>query len=174
MEVTLDIEGHVHDLVLAKDGQRWTLDVDGQSLAAHLERNGSGILARIGDRSLHVELIAPGEARIDGHRITYRIQSVRGTTTAAGAQAAHTVHVRPPMNGKLERILVAAGQDVQKGDVLFVLEAMKMHNEVKAPQAGRVAAIHVQAGATVEPRQIILDLDSGAKAPSGSPRPGPA
>ena len=66
--------------------------------------------------------------------------------------------VRPPMNGKLERILVQEGQQVAKGDVLFVLEAMKMHNEVKASSAGQVAAIHLVVGATVEPRQVVLDL----------------
>jgi pyruvate carboxylase subunit B len=62
------------------------------------------------------------------------------------------------MNGKVERILVKAGQAVAKGDVLFVLEAMKMQNEVRSPVAGTVQAVHAAAGAVVEPSQVLVEI----------------
>ncbi|MEK6975503.1 MAG: biotin/lipoyl-containing protein [Candidatus Thermoplasmatota archaeon] len=159
MDATLDVDGRAHDVRLAKGKSGWSVEVDGDAFEARLDRNGSGVLVRIGDRTLHVSLGRPGEAVVDGKPIAYRVQTVSGSAVPGKAGPAHATHVRPPMNGKLERILVKPGQEIAKGDVLFVLEAMKMHNEVKAPVAGKVAAIHLQAGATVEPRQIVLDLE---------------
>ena len=160
MDVTIEVDGVPHDLSLSRTKSGWDLDVGGETLAASLERNGSGVLVRIAGRTLHVEVARDGTARIDGRPVSYRIQSVTGTAVAGAAGAHHATHVRPPMNGKLESIKVSAGQTVAKGDVLFVLEAMKMHNEVKAPVAGVVKAVHLQAGATVEPKQVVLDLES--------------
>lgn len=158
MEVTLDVAGASIDLTLARKGAGWTVTVDGATHEARLERNGSGTLVRIGEDVVHVDLLGHGQARIDGELVPYQIQAVTGSSRSGRAEGTHALHVRPPMNGKLERIAVQVGQDVAKGDVLFILEAMKMQNEVKAPRAGRVAAIHLQAGATVEPRQVVLDL----------------
>ena len=161
MDVTLEVDGAAHDLALAKaKGGGWAVDAGGEELAATLERNGSGLLVRVGGRTLHVEVGRDGSARIDGRPVAYRILSVTGTAVAGAAGAHHATHVRPPMNGKLESVRVSAGQKVAKGDVLFVLEAMKMHNEVKAPVAGVVKAVHLKAGATVDPRQVVLDLES--------------
>ena len=160
MDVTLEVDGQTHDLSLAKakDGG-WAVESAGDAMQARLERNGTGVLVRIGGRTLHVELAKDGTARIDGKPVPYRIQSVTGTAVAGASGPGHALHVRPPMNGKLESVRVKPGQQVAKGDVLFVLEAMKMHNEVKAPVAGKVAAIHLAAGATVEPKQVVLDLE---------------
>lgn len=159
MDVTLDVAGQTHDLRLTKAKGGWSVEVDGETFEARLDRNGSGVLVRIGDRTLHVTLGRAREAAIDGRPVAYRVQAVAGSALPGKAGPAHATHVRPPMNGKLERILVKQGEEVAKGDVLFVLEAMKMHNEVKAPVAGRVAALHLQVGATVEPRQVVLDLE---------------
>lgn len=159
MDATIEVGGTAHDLRLTKGKAGWSVDVDGEAFEGRLDRNGSGVLVRIGDRTLHISLGRPGEATIDGKAVTYRVQTVTGSAVPGKAGLTHATHVRPPMNGKLERILVEQGQEVAKGDVLFVLEAMKMHNEVKAPVAGRVATLHLQAGSTVEPRQVVLDLE---------------
>lgn len=161
MDVSLNVAGHSVDLTLTRKGAGWTVAFEGATLDARLERNGSGTLVRLGDQVLHVDVLGPDQARIDGEILAYQIQSVVGTARAGASGAAQVLHVRPPMNGKLDRLVVQAGQEVQKGDVLFVLEAMKMQNEVKAPAAGRVAAIHLQAGATVDPKQVVLDLATG-------------
>ncbi len=68
---------------------------------------------------------------------------------AAGALAAGEV-ITSPMPGNILKINVAQGQKVNEGDVLIVLEAMKMENEISATKSGTVAQINVTKGAVVE------------------------
>jgi len=68
---------------------------------------------------------------------------------AGAALAAGTV-VKSPMPGNILKVNVAQGQKVNEGDVLLVLEAMKMENEVVASASGTVAQVVVAKGAVVE------------------------
>ena len=78
---------------------------------------------------------------------------------AKAAGAAGSVTVTAPMPGKIVKTVAAAGQAVKKGDVLLVLEAMKMENEIVAPQDGTVASINVSAGESVEAGAILASLN---------------
>jgi pyruvate carboxylase subunit B len=64
-----------------------------------------------------------------------------------------------PMPGLIVRIEVVEGQDVQEGDGLVVMEAMKMENELRAAAAGRVESIEVQPGQAVERDAVLLRLE---------------
>ncbi len=66
--------------------------------------------------------------------------------------------VKSPMPGNILKINVAAGQAVKEGDVLIVLEAMKMENDVVAPRDGTVAQIVVSKGAVVETGTTLVVL----------------
>lgn len=68
---------------------------------------------------------------------------------AAGALAAGEI-ITSPMPGNILKINVTQGQKVNEGDVLIVLEAMKMENEISATKSGTVAQINVTKGAVVE------------------------
>jgi biotin carboxyl carrier protein len=155
---TLEVDGRPHEVAVARKGDAWTVTVDGQAFEARRERNGAGLVVRIGERSLHVHL-GPGQAQVDGRPLTWRVVDVSALGDGPGAGSAVGAKVRPPMNGKLERLLVQAGQEVAAGDVLFILEAMKMQNEVRSPMAGRVTAVHAQAGAALEPSKVVLELE---------------
>jgi biotin carboxyl carrier protein len=62
------------------------------------------------------------------------------------------------MPGRVVRVLVSQGEHVERGSPLLVLEAMKMENEVRAPQAGAVTSIFVQAGSAVEANARLVAL----------------
>ena len=75
------------------------------------------------------------------------------TPAAAPAAAAVTGSgeaVTAPMPGNIIKVNVTAGQAVKEGDLLVILEAMKMENEIFAPKSGTVAQVLVQRGATVD------------------------
>ena len=63
------------------------------------------------------------------------------------------------MPGNILDVKVAAGQSVKKGDVLIILEAMKMENEIMAPRDGVVGSVSVTKGATVSSGDVLLTLN---------------
>ncbi len=63
------------------------------------------------------------------------------------------------MPGKILSVKASVGQDVKKGEVILLLEAMKMENEVVAPQDGKVASINVASGAMVESGDVLATMD---------------
>ena len=75
----------------------------------------------------------------------------------AGAQGA--VAVSAPMPGKILAVKASAGQAVKKGDVIIVLEAMKMEIDIVAPQDGTIAAINVAVGDSVEPGAALATMN---------------
>ena len=66
--------------------------------------------------------------------------------------------LKAPMPGLVVSIPVNEGQAVGKGDVLVILESMKMQNELKAPRPGTVGRIRIEIGASVEQKQTLLTL----------------
>ncbi|HMB90120.1 MAG TPA: acetyl-CoA carboxylase biotin carboxyl carrier protein subunit, partial [Rhodothermales bacterium] len=76
----------------------------------------------------------------------------------AGAAAQREAHA--PMPGLVLRVLVEPGQQVEAGDGLVVLEAMKMENELRAQAPGTIAAIHVNPGDAVSKNALLLEIDS--------------
>ncbi len=79
---------------------------------------------------------------------------------AAGGKIAERgeFRLRAPMPGLIVAVLVNEEQPVEKGDVLVILESMKMQNELKAPRAGRVARVRVKGGDSVQQKQTLLSV----------------
>ena len=73
--------------------------------------------------------------------------------------AAGAVSVKAPMPGNIIKVNAKVGDSVKKGDVLIVLEAMKMENDICAPEDGTVASIEVAQGATVETDALLVTLN---------------
>ncbi|MDC0666119.1 biotin/lipoyl-containing protein [Nannocystis radixulma] len=67
--------------------------------------------------------------------------------------------VKAPMPGRVVRVLVSAGQSVERGAPLVIVEAMKMENELLAAVAGTVKAVHVGEGVAVDAGQALVELD---------------
>jgi oxaloacetate decarboxylase alpha subunit len=78
--------------------------------------------------------------------------------TAAAAPASKGEPVPAPLAGNIFRVLVAPGQAIKEGDLLIVLEAMKMETEIRAPHAGTVGSINVKVGDSVAVGDILMTL----------------
>ncbi len=78
---------------------------------------------------------------------------VEEKATSIGGEA-----INAPMPGTILAVNVTAGQAIKKGDVLFILEAMKMENEIMAPADGTIANVAVTKGATVESGAVLCTL----------------
>ena len=78
---------------------------------------------------------------------------------AAPAGAAGAVAITAPMPGKILGVKASAGQAVKKGQVVLILEAMKMENEIVAPQDGTIATINVNTGDSVEPGATLATMN---------------
>lgn len=77
---------------------------------------------------------------------------------AAAPVPAGAETVKAPMPGKILSVAVSAGQAVKKGDVLLILEAMKMQNEITAPHDGTVSDVRVAANQTVAAGEDMIVL----------------
>ena len=80
-------------------------------------------------------------------------------TKGGAAGAAHGQRVTAPLPGKITHVAVRAGDRVQAGDTLVVIEAMKMENEFKAGAAGTVAEVRVSVGQAVNPGDVMVVLE---------------
>ena len=78
---------------------------------------------------------------------------------AAPAAPAGATTVSAPMPGTINAVKVSAGQTIKKGDVLVILEAMKMENEIMAPADGTVASVNVTKGASVNTGDVLVTLN---------------
>lgn len=83
---------------------------------------------------------------------------VAAPAAAPAANLAAGEPVKAPMPGVVLKVLVAQGQAVKAGDVLIILEAMKMENEIVAPRAGTVAQIVAAKGTTVDSGAPLIVL----------------
>lgn len=77
----------------------------------------------------------------------------RPAAAPAGAET-----VKAPMPGNILEVRVKDGQAVQAGDILFILEAMKMENEIMAPVAGTVSGVAVQKGSAVATGAVLCHI----------------
>ena len=78
---------------------------------------------------------------------------------APKAAAAGSTVIKAPMQGTIVKVNAKSGDAVKKGDVLVVLEAMKMENDIKAPADGTVASVAVSQGDTVATDDVLVSMN---------------
>ena len=106
--------------------------------------------------------VEEGEASSVSSPVTPLAQPTQAAPKAevkASTGAAGSIKVESPMAGKILAVKANVGQSVKRGEVLLVLEAMKMENEIVAPEDGTVASINVAAGDAVETGQVLATLN---------------
>lgn len=86
------------------------------------------------------------------------VAPVQSAPVAAPVAAGAANAIKSPMPGNINAVKVTSGQSVKHGDVLIILEAMKMENEIVADKDGKVGQIFVQKGATVDTGAPLIEI----------------
>jgi biotin carboxyl carrier protein len=129
--------------------------LDGVPSRATLLAAGPPWLFLLDGKPCEVVAEASGEYRVLGSGVTLRIATAKSKRVAATTTTPCLV---APMPGRVVRVLCQAGDLVEAGTPLVVLEAMKMENELVAPARGRVQEVFIQEGSTVEARAKLVTL----------------
>jgi biotin carboxyl carrier protein len=168
MKLTAEIDGVSQEVQIKIDGARVLAQIDGRSyrLEARVSKQGFHLLmldgrvyecrvdadagrrelreVQIGSREFAIKLVDP--------------KRLRGSQSV-GAQADGASQIVAPMPGKVVRVLVEQGAQVEAGEGIIVVEAMKMQNELKSPRNGTVTTLQAHAGATVNAGEVLAVIE---------------
>jgi biotin carboxyl carrier protein len=143
------------------------VSVDGKVYEIDFESvSGQPVYSLIVDGKSHEAYAAQGEdnwqvlLRGRLYPVTVEDEREKRLRSAAGGGVAETgeFQLKSPMPGLVVVIPVAEGQAVKRGQVLLILESMKMQNELKSPRDGTVGRVRVKPGETVEQKQTLLSV----------------
>ena len=143
---TITVNGRPFTVEVADDG---TVYVDGIAYEVALE----GETAILGEERLPVEVKGLSVAAAAAPP-TPPAAAAAPSAVEAGAGAVLAI-----MPGKIVRVMVEPGQQVEEGEPVCVLEAMKMENELHARKSGTVKAVHVKPGDDVEKDQVLVEIE---------------
>ena len=155
MKVILELGGDEFDAFVQREADKLAVTIEGERFEVKLSEGG---VVALGGKTYKVEL-ADREVALNGERLPFRLVDVK--TGAAGGEGAGSrgARVKPPMPGKIVTVAIHEGDEVQAGQVLVILEAMKMQNEIVAPAAGTVKKVHVKPGQNVEGKDVLVELE---------------
>jgi len=144
-------------------GECW---VDGRAVSADVRMLEPGVMSLL-VTSPHVQgrqyrCVLDGDGVvIGGRRYGFEVDDPRSLQgrRGAGAGTEGPRPVKAPMPGRVVRVLVEAGDEVEEGQGVVVIEAMKMQNELKSPKAGRVVRVGVVVGDTVGSGDVLVVVE---------------
>jgi len=157
-EFSLTLEGVEYPVVVEGD----TITVNGRPFAVEITEEGAVLVDGIArEVSLEGERAVVGDESYAMQVKGLMLEAEAALPAASGPAAAEASAgaVTAIMPGKIIRVFVEEGQQVEEGDPVCVLEAMKMENELNAPRSGVVQAVHAQPGDDVEKDQVLVEIE---------------
>ena len=168
MKLRAIIAGTETDVEIRRNGNRVSASIDGRNYELDVHQSTPQILMRDADGQVfdcRVESAPSASQPLDvfvgtsHYSITLVDPKRLRAAAAAGGHADGAARIVAPMPGKVVRVLVEQGAQVEAGTGVVVVEAMKMQNEMKAPKAGTVSAINVEIGATVNGGDVLAVIE---------------
>jgi len=175
--VEIELAGRRRAVDVRPEGDGWIVVVDGRRLAASVAEAGgrwSLLVREAGSRTsrsyeiafeargaeciVHVDGEAIALAIVDPRAGTWQSRGRAGAGRGAAGRAASS-NVTAPMPGRVVKVLVAPGDVVAPRQGIVVVEAMKMENELRAPQAGTVREVRVSEGMSVEANTVLVVVE---------------
>jgi biotin carboxyl carrier protein len=158
------VDGRAVEAIATRLAGRWLLLVAPAAGDAQDRREGFGAAAATrAFRSYDIAIADHGDGQftvlVDGRAIDVSVPQLRrGIGRREGATAAGTgvARIVAPMPGRIVKVLVKPGDEVDARQPLIVVEAMKMENELRSPRRGRVTEVTVVEGALVEAKTVLI------------------
>ncbi|MBI3743396.1 MAG: biotin/lipoyl-binding protein [Chloroflexi bacterium] len=166
--------------------ERYRVQVDGKWMDVALERTGEHMKVQIGDKTWDADMERFLDTNLvslilGGNSLSFLVEKIDDTWTVLREWENYKVRVKPawagtqgaaeredyapsettidsPLVGVIAQVAATPGQKVERGDLLIVIEAMKMQNELRAPRAGIVRSVRVRQGQKVALRQPLVVL----------------
>lgn len=109
------------------------------------------------DYEIEIEEISAEEAK--AHQASAQATAAPAVASAPASVPTGAETVSAPMPGTILDVKASQGQSVNKGDVLMILEAMKMENEIMAPKSGKIVSVNVSKGASVKTGDVLCAIE---------------
>ena len=167
MKLKARLTDHEHELTMETKGERtvatvddraYDLEVRSQSVGDYLILNGAEVYEC---KVSQLGLGGPFQVTLRGR--SYKVDISDPKKLRAGQNSQHRHHgsseIVAPMPGKVVRVLVDVGAEVEAGQGVLVVEAMKMQNEMKSLQGGKVVSIKVAQGETVNAGDVLAVVE---------------
>ncbi|MDX6611664.1 MAG: hypothetical protein QOD75_850 [Blastocatellia bacterium] len=168
MKLKAEIAGADHLLELRRDGARIVAKVDDRDYDLQAHPGATGVyLIHLGERVFECRVRSVdasaglSEVHVGQEEFQVTLTDPRRLSHASvsGTLAAGRAAVIAPMPGRVVRVLVEIGTQVEAGAGLIVVEAMKMQNELKSPKAGVVTAVNTETGAAVNAGDTLVVIE---------------
>jgi biotin carboxyl carrier protein len=162
-EVTIGDKTRTVELV--RSGPDWLCKIDGRAFSLDVTAIQTNVLSILVDgKSYEVkqETTAAETSIVVGRRrfsVTVRDPRSLRSRRRSDAGGPGPRKVSAPMPGKVVRVLVQIGEQVDAGQGVVIIEAMKMQNELKSPKKGLVKKLHAPEGVLVEAGQVLVEIE---------------
>lgn len=168
MKLQAEFNNENYQITFEQNGEHLTADIDGRRYELEASQPEPNVYLFKHDGKIYEFLVSSGEklneplqVSTGNHNFEIRIvdpKKLRGKGATSG-ETDGAAEIKTAMPGKLVRVLVEQGAEVQKGDGILVVEAMKMQNEMKAPKDGTVKEIRFAEGATVNAGDVLAIIE---------------
>lgn len=128
-------------------GEKRKVTVDGEEFEVDLERDGDAWNVEVGGRSFSI--------RISGESLS----GPSRRSASGGRKKKRSGIISSTIPGKVVSLDISVGDEVEEGDVLMILEAMKMQNEIQAPLSGKVVEVNCESGDSVEANTPLVVIE---------------
>jgi len=147
---------------LERDAERWKISLDGQVINADAVEIDANTLSLLLDGQSYEVRVTPspdGALKLQTGLQEFTAEVVDPRAWRGRRQGAFEVegrqHIVAPMPGKVVRVLVQAGDTVEAGQGILVVEAMKMQNEIRSPKRGTIERLNVKEGQPVNAGEVL-------------------
>jgi biotin carboxyl carrier protein len=168
MKLQAEINYEKHPIEIKREGDKVFAEVDGRRYELEVSEPEPNVYLLKNEGHIYEVRVTAGKTssdpfsvRLGANEFDIKIVDPK-RLRSIGADQEHgegMAEIKTAMPGKVVRILAAAGAEVQKGDGVIVVEAMKMQNEMKSPKDGIVKEVRVAEGSTVYAGEVLVVIE---------------